>query len=112
MSPQIDQTVNEIIESLTGHEEMGITAQFGTNIGKLVADQPMLRRACVFTVKRRESMNEDDARNFALNLPLGEVSEFFAEESEESGKDEHASEQKPTPSPDGVTEPDAHEMST
>lgn len=110
--PQIDQTPDEIIDSLTGHEEMEITQQFGQNIGALVRDQPMLRRACLFIVKRREQMNDDDARNFALSMVLGEVFDFFAKEDDSSGKDGAGSETTTPPSPDGAIEPAAPETST
>lgn len=103
---QVEQTPDEIIDSLTGHDEMELSAQFGATIGQLVSNQSMLRRACVFIVKRREGLNDDDARNFALGMILKDVLEFFASESVESGKDETAVEQKPQLSPTGVSELD------
>lgn len=95
---QTDQTTEQILDSLTGHDEMGIAGQFGRTIGDLIPEPGMYRRALIFVVKRREGLNEDDARNAALDMRMKDVLEFFApdaiesEDDDESGKDEPVSE--------------------
>lgn len=95
----VEQTAEEMMESLTGHDEMAIAQHFGRNVGDLMSkDSLMLARAMVFVAKRRTDLNDDDARNAALDMSFKEVMAFFAdpaEESEESGKDEPEPEQRP-----------------
>lgn len=100
-----DLTHGEVIDSMTGHEEWAVSRQFGIIISELTLDPSMVRRACVFVMKKREGMNEDEARNFALDMTVREAITFFAEESEESGKDESGSESSPDESLDGAPEP-------
>lgn len=100
-----EQTPDEVIDSLTGHDELAISQHFGETIGELVRNQSMLRRVCVFVLKRREGLNDDDARNFAMDLPLGQAFAWFGQESDDSGKDETEPEPRPSSSPDGVSGP-------
>lgn len=104
---QTKQTTDEVLDSLTGHEEMWIAGQFGRTIGELIPEPGMYRRALIFVLKRREDVNEDDARNAALDMKLKDVLEFFPtvnaddedEEAvkvvEEAGKDEPQPELRP-----------------
>lgn len=85
-------TAEEILDSLTGFDEMAIKQHFGATVGELTKDETMLGRALVFVAKRREGLADDDARNAALGMALKAVTSFFAEESEGSGKDEPSSE--------------------
>lgn len=92
------QSAEEVMESLTGFDEMAISQHFGRVVSDLVNDQSTLARALIFVLNRREGLNDDDARNAALMLPLKEVISFFAtdegaESDEESGKGE------PSPGP-------------
>jgi hypothetical protein len=64
----------------------------------------MLGRALVFVLKRRDGTADDDARNAALEMALKDVMGYFAEESEEAGKDEPSSTPLPETSPDGAPE--------
>jgi len=117
---QTQQTTDEILDSLTGHEEDWIFDQFGKSIGELVSnfldknDLGPYFRALIFVLKRRDGVNEDDARNEAKAMKLGEVMEFFprasdqaskedAEAVEESGKGEPAHEPEPQPSLSSVS---------
>lgn len=102
---QTDQTASEVFDSLTGFDEMSITQHFGRPISELVDDSSMFGRALVFVLKRRDGANDDDARNAALEMTLKAVSGYFAEESQESGKDENSSESQPMSSPTGASEP-------
>jgi hypothetical protein len=112
------KTAGEIADSLTGHEEMWISDQFGKSIGELIAafitknDASPYYRALIFIMKRREQINDDDARNQVMDMPAAEVLTYFAEESEESGKDESASETPSETSLTGVPELAAVPMSS
>lgn len=94
----VTQTAEEVLESLTGFDEMAISQHFGRPVGAFAEDQSMLARVLVFVLKRREGLNDDDARNAVLNLPLREVLAFFPSESAESGKDEQPSVTQPASS--------------
>lgn len=101
----INQTADEVLDSLTGHDEASIAQHFGKNVGAMIGvDGVTLGRALVFVVKRREGMNDDDARNAAMDMTFKVVTgEFFAEETDEQGKDEPASEELPESSPDSAS---------
>lgn len=94
-------TAEEVLESLTGHDEMAITQHFGRTVSQFAEgnDQSGVARALVFVLKRREDgVSDDDARNAALDMTLKQVMGYFAEESEvdsEAGKGE----EQPEPSP-------------
>lgn len=107
MSETIQQTTDEILDSLTGHEETWIAEQFGRSVGELIPQPGMYRRALIFVTKRREGVNEDDARNAAMDMRLKDVLEFFpeagSEAEQESGKDETPDETKPEPSLSSVS---------
>jgi hypothetical protein len=105
---ETDLTLGEVVDSMTGHEEWAVSRQFGVIISELTLDPSMVRRAAIFVVKKREGMNEDEARNYALDLTILKTMTFFAEESEEAGKDESESEPQPEPQLDGAPEPVAH----
>lgn len=101
--PEVQQTLEEVMESLTGHDDNAVAQHFGLppiDLGE--KNSMMAMRAMVFVTKRRDGMSDDAARNFSMDLPLKAVLAYFldpSEESEESGKDESASEQQPAPSP-------------
>jgi hypothetical protein len=106
--PQTPQTVDEVLDSMTGHEESWVAEQFGRSIGELVQlflernDVGPYYRAVIFVLKRRDGVTDDDARNAVLDMKLKDVVEFFPREKsaepdevaavEESGKDDAPSE--------------------
>lgn len=107
---QTDKTADEVVDSLTGHEEMWIADQFGKSIGELVDhflsrnDVGPYYRALIFVLKRRDGVNDDDARNAVLEMKLGDAIGFFPREHvdadeaaavAESGKDEPQVEPSP-----------------
>lgn len=92
---ETDKTAEEVLDSLTGFDEMAIKQHFGAPISDLSNDQSMLARALVFVLKRRDGSTDDDARNLVLGMSLKDVLGYFSEESAESGKDEPQSETKP-----------------
>ena len=88
---QIDQTAEEVFDSITGFDEIAVATHFGHTVQALAeTDASMFGRALVFVVKRREGLDDVKAREAALGLTLKECNEgFFAEPSEEeAGKDE------------------------
>jgi hypothetical protein len=101
---ETDQTAFEVFNSVTGFDEMAIAQHFGRTVGDLfTGDSSMWARAMAFVVKRRAGANDDDARNASLEMSLLQLSEFFAEESEGSGKDEPGSEPQPESSPSSAS---------
>lgn len=93
-----EKTAEEVLDSLTGFDEMAIKQHFGSPISDLASDQSMLARALVFVLRRRDGNSDDDARNQVLGMSLKEVLGYFSEESAESGKDEPVSAPSPTTS--------------
>lgn len=99
----VQQTAEEVADSLTGFDEMAIKQHFGSTLTNLAADQSMLARALVFVLKRRDGATDDDARNDVLGMALKDVTAHFAAESDESGKDESSSEPQPETSLSSVS---------
>jgi hypothetical protein len=94
----IDQTAEQVFDSVTGFDELAIAQHFGRTISELAEKDPsMFSRSLVLVAKRHDGATDDEARNAALGMTFGELQAFFAEESvEEVGKDE-----LPEPSPEG-----------
>ena len=91
-------TSDEMLDSLTGFDEVAISKWFG-DIAGLVEGGSMFGRSLVFVMKRREGASDADAHGAAMSLTLREVNDYFADEDEESGKDEPAPEPQPDDSP-------------
>lgn len=108
----VQVTMDEVIDSLTGHDEMEIEAQFGATIGDLMRNKTMLGRAMVYILNRRDGKNDDEARNEALAMVLKDIFTYFAAESVESGKDEPELEQPLELVRTGASEQDVVEMSS
>lgn len=92
---QVEQSAEEVFDSITGHDEMAIAQHFGKTVAQLLGDPHMLGRALVFVSRRRlDGVNDDDARNFALDLPHKQLNETYfaepvdAEADDEAGKGE------------------------
>lgn len=86
----IDQTAEQVFDTVTGFDEIAIAQHFGRTVQELAEkDASMFGRALVFVVKRRDGASDDEARNAALGMTFGEFQAFFAEPTEvEAGKDE------------------------
>ena len=104
---QTDLTAEEVLDSLTGFDEIAIAQHFGRTVGEMAEkDQSMFGRSLIFVVKRREGVNDDDARNAALSLTMKEYVSYFADVStQESGKGE-GSETPTESSPSSASSPD------
>ena len=104
---QTDLTAEEVLDSLTGHDEVAIAHHFGQTWTSLAeADSSMLSRALAFIVKRREGATDDDARNAAMGLTvkeLGSSGTFFAAASAEKAGKGESPETSPEPSPTSVS---------
>lgn len=74
-----DQTPNEVMESMTGFDEIAVAQKFGGEILSLAESrQTAFMRALVFVIKRREGLKDADAYRAAQELTLKETQEFFA----------------------------------
>lgn len=95
---QIKQTAEEVFDSVTGFDEIAIANHFGATVQELAEkDASMFARALIFVVKRRDGLDDNEARNAALGLSMKEFREFFAEASdEEAGKGEEPEQQPGT----------------
>lgn len=81
------EVADELFDSITGHEEMGIAQHFGRTIADLAEnDSSMFARSLVFVMLRRAGANEDDARTEAMNMGLRAVQAKFEEGWDDSGK--------------------------
>ncbi len=82
-------TAEDMIQSLTGFDEIAIAKHFGHEWGALIETSPVtFTRALVFVQKRRDGENDPDAKNSALSLTLKQVNDFFAEDDPELNPDE------------------------
>lgn len=99
-------SVEEMLGSLTGHEEIAIAKHFGAEVLTLAEVKPtMFSRALVFVLFVREGRTAPDAKQAVLNMSLSDVqARFEADEDEdvmqddpesESGKDESSPRPKP-----------------
>lgn len=95
---QTTATVDEIIDSLTGHDEVAIQAAFGHDITELAqSHRTLFLRAAIAIHDSRETT--DSVRvtyKRAMDMRMGDVSEYFSdaqdaipdEPDSESGKDD------------------------
>lgn len=95
---QTTATVDEIIESLTGHDELAIHAAFGKDITELAQTHRTLfiRAAIAIDHSRSTGQHLRVGHKFAMDLPMGQATKYFAEDTDavaeepdsESGKDD------------------------
>jgi hypothetical protein len=90
-----DLTAEDMFQSLTGFDEIAIAQQFGEDLAQLRKRPFMFMRTLVFTDLRRHGTRDPEARQSALELTMGELEHYFAEddpaelpEDGELGKDE------------------------
>lgn len=99
MSAQI--TSDEMLESLTGFDELAIEKAFDADWQTLVTQkQTMFLRALIFVQLRRDGKSDKDAKNAVMELSLKAANDFFADDEvpdldpdqpdSESGKDDSA----------------------
>jgi hypothetical protein len=106
-NPAKKLTPLEVADSVTGFDEMSVSQHFGKPLSDLqLTDASMWGRALVFVLKRREGLDDDDARNAALGMTIKDISDSFGDDSDddyESGKDESADSSQPETSPSSVS---------
>jgi len=87
-------TVSDMLDSLTGFEEIAIVKHFDRNIfGLLDTDHTMAGRALVFTAKAREGKEARHAKTEAMAMTLKQVDDYFADdENDEAMPDEPVTE--------------------
>ena len=77
-----DMTAEDVINSLTGFDEIAIETHFGVSLTDLERKPTTALRACIFVVKTREGMSAADAKQAAMGMPLGEANDYFASDEE------------------------------
>ncbi len=103
-APVCDLPADQFFETLTGFDEVAITAKFSTTVTNLIgnkkhpAHDPLRGgRALVFVHRRRGGDKDPDAYKYAMGLSIRQVQDYFAPEPEaeddedpqtESGKDD------------------------
>jgi hypothetical protein len=102
-----DKTANEVFESLNGFDEIAIKVQFGQTVNELAgpAEAVTFLRALIFTEHRRAGMKDHPAWEAAMNMRVGDVRDYFADDDEDripdqpvtdSGKGDSQPESEPT----------------
>lgn len=85
-------TVDEIIDSLTGHDELAIHAAFGKDITELaqVHRTLLLRAAVAIDLSRNqdEKVPFHKAYKAAMDMRMSEVAEYFPDSEEDVIEDE------------------------
>lgn len=97
-----DKPDDEVLETLTGYEEIDVEKRFGANVSELLrTKQTMYRRAMIYIVTVRQLRDaevkgySDKAYAHAMSLTLRQQVDFFPEDTEvndeqpvtDSGKD-------------------------
>lgn len=110
-------TALEMVESLTGYEEIAVERAFGRTVATLTQDKALrltMARMLVFAHYRRDGMKDPAAKEAALQLTIKEVNEFFVPDvdddgnellDEESGKDSTSPAAAREISPPGASQP-------
>lgn len=82
MTDQI--TASEMVQSLTGFEELAIERHMAVDPYADAERKPMaVMRALVFVLRKREGLKDADAREAAMSMPMGDLQNLFAEEEPE-----------------------------
>ena len=82
MTEQI--TATEMVQSLTGFEELAIERYMAVDPYGDAERKPMaVMRALVFVLRKREGLKDAEAREAAMSMPMGELQTVFAEEEPE-----------------------------
>lgn len=91
--PSTDLTVNEFVESLTGHEEDAILQHFGADVLVLLSTRPMTcGRSLIYVDRKRQGDDNNAAVAHAKGLPMRQVDAYFTPEPIELDDDEPESE--------------------
>lgn len=86
-------TIGDMLESLTGFEEIAISKHFDADIATLLASQAtMAGRSLVFINLKRSGMTDSAAKQSAMEMTLKVVDDYFAEDDEEPMPEEPVTE--------------------
>lgn len=96
--PTDKPTMSEVSNTLTGYDEIAITKEFGKDFAVLVNYPTSLGRALIFILKRREGLTDKEAKRAAMEMRLGDVNDFFEDESDDDEDPE-------TPAGEGDSQP-------
>lgn len=76
------QTMQEVLDSITGFDEIAITQAFGRYFAVLCEDATMLGRAAIFIDQRRGGKTDAEAKDIAMSMRMGEVNDYFPDDEE------------------------------
>lgn len=77
-------TANEMLESLTGYDEIAISRAFGRDPLELAESKPtMLARSLAFVHMTREGQSADVAKKAAMELSIRQANDYFQDSEEE-----------------------------
>jgi len=92
MSAQV--TASEMLESLTGFEEVAIGQHFGAEALELAEKKPtMLARALAFVHMTREGADAKTAKKRAMELTIKQSSDYFKADEDEPFPEEPVTDQ-------------------
>jgi hypothetical protein len=102
----IEQTAEDIFNSINGYDEIGIEQAFNTSIDDLQEKPFMFLRALAFVERKHAGLNHEEAKAFAMQMSLGELQEYFPDDGLEILPEEPVTEQgKGVSEPEIVPEP-------
>ena len=79
-----DMTASEMLESLTGFDEVAIAKHFGAEALELAEKKPtMLARALAFVHMTREGRDAAAARADAMGLSIRQANDYFLDSEDE-----------------------------
>lgn len=82
-------SASEMVQSLTGFEEIAIERHMAIDVYADGERKPMaVMRALAFVMNKRDGGKDVDARQYALSLPMGDLTDLFADEEVELDPEE------------------------
>ena len=94
MTGATETTLSEMVESLTGYDELAIEKHFGAPISDLMNSKPTTGiRGLIFVHKTRENFSAVDAKKQAMELPMRGAMDYFASDEQEPLPEEPVTEQ-------------------
>lgn len=86
--PQEPISAGEMVQSLTGFEELAIEQHMKIDPYTDGGRKPVaVLRSLVFVVNKRAGKTDREAREIAMSMPAGELQDMFADEPEEIDPD-------------------------
>lgn len=102
--------IDEVLESINGFEEVAVEKAFGADPIELAQGQKLMKftRAMVFVVKKREGLNDLQARQAAMEMTMADLQTFFvmSDDDDEDPKEETSSAKRTQKSRGGTEEQD------